>query len=43
MQVILISWKDAIKQCDYLIVAVCGDDYVTQVKKKHWFLLKKNA
>lgn len=20
--------------CDYLIVAVCGDDYVTQVKKK---------
>lgn len=22
------------KQCDYLIVAVCGDDYVTQVKKK---------
>lgn len=29
--------------CDYLIVAVCGDDYVTQVKKKHRFLLKKNA
>lgn len=22
------------EQCDYLIVAVCGDDYVTQVKKK---------
>lgn len=21
--------------CDYLIVAVCGDDYVTQVKKKN--------
>lgn len=21
------------EQCDYLIVAVCGDDYVTQVKK----------
>lgn len=22
------------EQCDYLIVAVCGDDYVTQVKHK---------
>ncbi len=22
------------EQCEYLIVAVCGDDYVTQVKKK---------
>lgn len=22
------------EQCDYLIVAVCGDDYVTKVKKK---------
>ena len=21
-------------QCEYLIVAVCGDDYVTQIKKK---------
>lgn len=21
--------------CDYLIVAVCGDDYVTQIKKKN--------
>ena len=21
-------------QCDYLIVAVCGDDYVTQIKHK---------
>lgn len=22
------------EQCEYLIVAVCGDDYVTQIKKK---------
>lgn len=22
------------KQCDYLIVAVCGDDYVTEIKHK---------
>ena len=22
------------EQCDHLIVAVCGDDYVTQIKKK---------
>ncbi|MGN0490923.1 hypothetical protein [Ruminococcus sp.] len=29
------------EQCDYLIVAVCGDDYVTKVKKKHRYIRKK--
>ena len=30
----MIILENAKKQCDYLIVGVCSDDYVTKIKKK---------